>query len=151
MGYVRDKTYRLVWPEGSEFHGLEVVMRPASIKALRRLGALKPRGVKLSNEQGLEAMDEIIEILGKALVSWSLEREDTNAAGTTYAVPATVEELGEQDHELVFAIMEGWMDAFGSVPLPLSGRSTDGELSELVRSLPMEPLSTNPSSLPTLS
>lgn len=151
MGYVRDKTYRLKWPADSEFAGLEVAMRPGSIGMMRRAAALKGlRG--MTEAEQLEAVGEVIDLMAQALTGWNLEVETrVNGEAVRQPVPATVDGLAAQDHELVFAILEAWMDAQTAVPAPLAARSPDGELSALVRSLPMEPLPASPSSLSTPS
>jgi hypothetical protein len=75
---------------------------------------------------------------GEHLVSWNLEDED----GTP--VPATYEAMMQQDHDLIGALNNAWIETLVGVhkadPLPES--STSGEPS-LVESVPMEALSSS--------
>lgn len=85
-----------------------------------------------------ETVAGLIQRFGKHLISWNLEDEDTKEP-----VPATADAVQEQDHELVLALANAYMEALAGVhkadPLPESSPSS--ELSPGVSAIPMEPLS----------
>lgn len=120
MGF-QVKTYKLVWPEESIWHGLEVRMRGQTIGELEDIS-------KLSGAKGIEAVKPVLDILSEALLSWNLENED----GT----PIPVSEFRSQDSTMLLAIVNAWTGVVGDVPAPLSTISSDGEKSEEA-SIPM--------------
>jgi hypothetical protein len=126
VGYKRNpKVYRLRFQ--GEYDGLEVMIRSLSMGQLikNRTGA---------NEEGRNATEDLVELLAKQLISWNLEAED----GTP--VPPTLDAIQAEDNDLIFAIINRWMEAVQGVPAPLPESSPSGEPSP-VESIPMAPLS----------
>lgn len=130
MGFqAKRKTILVQFQPGHEYYGLEVRLRGMSIgEYLSFTGYDGGDG---------ETVAGLINRVGKHLISWNLEDEDTKEP-----VPATPEAVQQQDHQLVLAIANAFMEALQGVhkddPLPQS--SPSGEPS-LVESVPMEALS----------
>jgi hypothetical protein len=129
MGYkAKAKTILVQFEEGHEYHGLEVRLRGMSIgEYLEFTGYDGGDG---------ETVGGLIARVGKHLESWNLEDQN----GT--ALPATAEAMQAQDHELVLAIANAFMETLQGVhksdPLPESSPSGGPSL---VESVPMEALS----------
>lgn len=133
MGFKpREKTYKLVWPDDSELHGLEVRTKGASLGDLLnlvRLAQNAARGV-------LDDVPELFERFADVLLSWNLEDKDDQP------VPATVQGLHSQDFGLVQKIIEAWMSNVAGVDPSLGKDSNSGAISPVL-SLPMELPSTS--------
>ncbi|MEI5100292.1 hypothetical protein RB200_19415 [Streptomyces sp. PmtG] len=129
MGYkAKRKTTTLQFEPGHDLYGLEVRLRGMNIgEYLRFTGYDGGDG---------ETVSGLIQRFGEHLVSWNLEEED----GT--AIPATQDSVQQQDHDMVLALANAWMQALAGVhdadPLPES--SPSGEPS-LAASIPMAELS----------
>lgn len=132
MGYKRAKTVRLTWADG-EFEGLEVRARRVSIAKFLELSPLLEDLGQLGAGDVAEMRGLFLEV-GKLLVSWNVEDEDTGEP-----VPCTPEAFLEQDLGFVTAIITAWAEHIAGVPAPLVEPSPSGGPS-LEASLPMEPL-----------
>ncbi|MVO84196.1 hypothetical protein GPA10_05265 [Streptomyces sp. p1417] len=129
MGYkAKRKTITLQFEPGHDLYGLEVQLRGMNIGQY-----LKFTGYDGGDG---ETVAGLIDRFGEHLVTWNLEDED----GT--AIPATPGAVQEQDHDLILALANAWMDALAGVHDgdPLAESSPSGEPS-LVESVPMEALS----------
>lgn len=126
---VKRKTTLIQFEPGHDLYGLEVRLRGMSIgEFLQFTGYDGGEG---------ETVNGLIARFGRHLMSWNLEDEETGKP-----VPATPEAVQEQDHELVLALANAWMDSLQGVhkadPLPESSPSGGPSL---VESVPMEALS----------
>lgn len=123
MGFAR-KTYKLVWPEESRWHGLEVRLRGMDFDELESISKLQgDEGVS-----GIERARPVLDILGNAILSWNLEDED--------GAPIDISEFRKQDMAMLLAIVNTWVEVAGDVAPPLKPASSNGEKLEEA-SLPM--------------
>ena len=114
------RTYLLTF-EDPALEGLEVRARSLSIGEL-------------------QSDEPVVESFAHALVSWNLEDEDGNP------LPATLETLRTYpDIGFINGLTKAWIDAVTGVDDELGKDSTSGETFPEA-SIPMEPLSPNPSS-----
>lgn len=128
MGYQhKRKKINVRFEEPHEYAGFEATLRGQHLG-----GFLNLMGI---GEVDLSSLGDQLREMGKALVSWNLEDEDTGEP-----VPATPEAAMAQDQDLMIALAKGWTDGLRGIPTPLEQSSTDGPPS-LEASLPMEPLS----------
>lgn len=130
MGHKRKKkTYRLVWPEDHESHGLVVRIRSLSMREMLNL--------RRPDEDSDLTDDSAVALFASKLVSWNLEDEDTGEP-----VPPTLDGVLDQDNDFVLEMIGAWTAAAAGVSPPLGGSSTGGEPS-LEASMPMVPLPEN--------
>jgi hypothetical protein len=134
MGFkLKRPQYRLVF-EGTDFEGLEVVCRSASVAAYQEIAALAQMDTANMSTLDLERIDFLFKAFGEVLLSWNLEEE---IAGIDVPVPATADGLKSQDLPFALMIIRSWMDAVANVDLDFTRADADaGLLSEL----PMEVL-----------
>lgn len=146
MGFVRNQIYKLSFEDPS-FDGLEVRAKSVPLGQILKLTKLAGQDLKaLDRDAQFEAVDEMLRMFAKALVSWNVEEQDPdNPDGPNIAVPATYEGLQTQDIDFVMDIIMAWMDALMGVGGPLGKRSASGA-PFLEASLPMEMSSPNPPS-----
>lgn len=132
MGFQR-QAYKLKWPEGSRWHGLEVRLRGMDLGELREISSLQSSG---GETDSLEKVEGILDILGRALLSWNFEDEGGK--------PVPIKSFRTEDMAMLLAILNAWQEAVGNVPTPLPQTSSDGgKLEE--ESIPMEiPSSSHP-------
>lgn len=128
MSFQRPK-YNLMFED--EYKGLEVLTRGISLGKVARLAAVLSLGEALIQPDYDTERKELIETMGKALISWNLADENNEP------VPATTEFLAEEDWTMVVAIIRGWMNRGSNVPAPLAQPSSDGVPSAVV-SIPMD-------------
>jgi hypothetical protein len=138
QGYQRP-ILKLVWPEDSEFHGLEVRVRRLSIGALLEIAEMET-GTTEAN--AVERLDKLVTKVSKMIVSWNLLDDDGEQ------VPTTPDGIKTGDEQLLYAIISTTTDLMVGAKPPLPQPSTDGEQS-LEASIPMETLSGNPLSSET--
>lgn len=131
-GYRRvRRTFRLTY---DDYPGLWLRARSINSATFIELSELHPQADKP------EAMRRVYEIFGNALIDWNLEDED----GTPLE-PSLKTLLGEE-MDLVRDLLQGWMTAMTGVSGPLGNGSNGGEQPTPMESIPMEPLSPNPTS-----
>lgn len=134
VGFER-RIYKLVWPEGSAWHGLEVRMRPMSIGTLEEIGKLYAKAGE-SDEGKLAMLPAMVNVVQEGIVSWNL---------TDDGVPVPCTDVGAEGVELVTAIIEAWQEVVNQVNAPLPQGSSDGEPSQEAL-IPMEiPSASHPS------
>ncbi len=136
MGFKqRRQLYKLKF-EDPEWNGLEVTVRRLTIGQIldfqSRLAEADGDGIVLANVR--------IDELTAQLIDWNLDDEDTGDP-----VPANREGVAAQEFEFVMEILNAAGKAVNSISAPLDGGSTSGGTFPEA-SLPMEPLSPNPSS-----
>jgi hypothetical protein len=125
--------YRLLWPDGHELHGLEVVTKGLSIGDLKLVAGLAPgAGVRTS----VDDLDPLLDVFARSLISWNFEDENGVPVGTSR------EDLARQDMRLLMPIVMTWIGEVSTIPAPLSRASSDGERFP-TDSIPMESLSPN--------
>lgn len=127
MGFQRKTLTLTSFPNHPDLEGLEVTLRRLPLGPYLELTGL-------GGESERNSVSEMIREFSKALISWNLEDE------TGEPVPATPEAVFAEDHEMMLAIANAWMDHMGGVAAPLEQSSDAGEPSPEV-SIPMEPLS----------
>lgn len=128
MGYQhKRKRIAVRFEEPHEYAGFEAVLRGQHLG-----GFLNLLGI---GEVDMSNLGDQLKEMGRALISWNLEDEDTGAP-----VPVAPEAVMAQDQDLMIALAKGWIDGLRGIPAPLEQSSTDGQPS-LEASLPMEPLS----------
>jgi len=147
MGFVRQPTiYKLVWPEGDEYHGLEVKVRAIPISLFfdlmkvvdvnsLDLNDIKPEDL---SSDSLEAVTELFKMFADNLVDWNLQ-EQIEEGGPVTDVPPTAEGVMAQELGFVLMLVEKWMSVISDVTGPLGNLSFDGGKSP-VPSMEMEPL-----------
>src|SRR5690349_8567016 len=98
MGFVRNQIYKLSFEDPS-FDGLEVRAKSVPLGQILKLTKLAGQDLKaLDRDAQFEAVDEMLRMFAKALVSWNVEEQDPdNPDGPNIAVPATYEGLQTQD------------------------------------------------------
>ncbi|WP_377271929.1 hypothetical protein [Peterkaempfera sp. SMS 1(5)a] len=131
MGFkVKRKTYKLVWQEGHDLEGLEVMVRSLDTgQFLKLTGARADRDA--GGEQEENGTRRMLDMLAANLVSWNAEDEDGQP------IPATIDGILAQDVAFNVAVIDAWTEAINGVPAPLSQTSSDGQPS-LEASIPME-------------
>jgi homoserine trans-succinylase len=125
VGFIREKRYKLKF-EG-EFDGFQVTARPVSIGEYLELLATwdDTEALEKMSKEELQAWVQLFcGQLANVIVSWNLETKDRRA------IPVTAENLAKQDHELLFSIMRGYMQA-------VTGREVAQADPTLEASLPM--------------
>ena len=166
MGYIRNKTYILTFPDDDdEFAGLEVQAKGASVGQvlglldLTRLAGMKD--VTLEDRRELERLFRLFcgcpagcdwthEDQGgnhyvSKIKSWNLQDED---AGCLVDVPPDYTGFMAQDMEFQMALVFAWLDAIVGTPGELGKASNDGgPFPE--GSIPMATLSSVPPFSPT--
>jgi hypothetical protein len=124
MGYEVESRYVLAWPEGSPFHGMEVVMGSMSIETLMRFDEIgaqieaadmdqpdeRARAFALTRERG--------KLIADHGVSWNLERRGTPIEFDASGVLSL-------ERKQIIAIQNGWIQAVTEVPDPLPEESDD--------------------------
>lgn len=121
MGFVRGPL-KLTFAD-DDFAGLEVLCKRTSIG---RLMAVR----SLAQQPGTEGVDELVKTLADAIIAWNVEDEVYDEQGNVIdVVPVRPDEEGvaSRDHEMLFAILNAWMDAASGVSPPLSTTSNSGE------------------------
>lgn len=121
MGYTRS-TLKLVWPEDSEFSGLEVHMKRLSMRKLIEVQAVDGARASKDNQEAMEALEKLIDIVAGSLIGWNLEI-DSDDGETTTPVPATRESLADQDVGMVLELVSNWIAVATAVPLGLKTNS----------------------------
>ncbi len=125
MGFER-RIYKLTWPEGSHWAGLEVRMRPMPIGTLEEIGRLYAKAAEDDDKFAL--LPALAGIVQESIVSWNLEDD---------GVPVPCTDVGAEGVELVTAIIQAWQEVVNQVNAPLPQGSPDGEPSQEVL-MPME-------------
>lgn len=120
MGYQRS-ALKLVWPEDSEFSGLEVRMKRLSVRQLLRIESLRDLRKDGTTSEVEAAFGEMLDLVGKGLLSWNLEDE----AGDD--VPAVRESLDDLDADMALTLIAAWASAAAAVPLASRKTSPTGE------------------------
>lgn len=127
---MRDKVYKLVWPEDHESHGLVVRVRSLTMGEV----------LDLRRPDSSLTEDAAVAMFASHIVDWNLEDRDTGEP-----VPTTLAGILEQDEDFVMEIIGAWTAAATGVSPPLAPSSTGGEPS-LEASMPMVPLSASQAS-----
>ncbi len=127
MGFER-RVYKLVWPEGSFFAGLEVRMRPMPTETVGEIGLLHAKAEHGSDEDRIALLPAMAGIVQQSIVSWNL---------TDGGEPVPCTNVGAEGMEMVMAIIQAWQQAANEVSAPLLPGSRDGEPSP-EDSMPME-------------
>jgi hypothetical protein len=142
VGYQRPK-YKLTWEDGHELHGLEIFSKGLSIQDLKLVSSYGDLESATRTEQ-IEALGPLLDIFCEKLISWNYEDDDGLPVSTSR------EDLEKVDIRMMVPILSSWMSEVSTLsdPLPVSSRSGDTSLEELI---PMDVLSENQMSLPMLS
>ena len=123
MGF-EARTYRLIWPEGHQFHGLEIRMRGMSLAELERLSAFER--TKKDSEAGSDVvarmaeMRAMVELFSSRLISWNLT-ENGEPVGTD------PDSIASADLGVVMSAIGAWQKEVTRVPDPLPQSSSDGQ------------------------
>ena len=120
MGY-QARTYKLVWPEGHVMHGLEIRMRGMSLAELDRLSAFEARGKEVTTGDRVAEMRAMAELFSSRLISWNLEDESGESAGTS------PDDVAKADLGVVMSAIGAWQKEVTRVPDPLPQSSSDGQ------------------------
>lgn len=126
MGFQRS-ALRLVWPEDSEFFGLEIRMRRLSIRQLSEVQSLAD--VKKDGTDTAKIFADLLDAIADGLLGWNYETEQQQQDGTTATVPvpATREGLDGCDVDMILQLVRAWIGAAAAVPLASKPSSPDGE------------------------
>ncbi len=147
MGFVRQKTYTLTWPEGAELEGLQVRAAATQLRVYMLISAILDGDPPDSHTDDDGTVYEFkadpestwrytIKAFSRSLLGWNL----TDKQGAEVA--ATEAEMWNQDREFVLIVIRAWLDALASVSRPLPTPSPAGT-QLAVASIPMETLSEN--------
>lgn len=126
-GYVREG--KIILLEFEDEPGLEVRMRSVSIGMLRRLMGLAQLAEARTGEDAMKAMDTIINVFCKRIVSWNLQHEDLES-GEVVDTPRTPAGLDEHDADFVFGMAMAWLNGLTMPSANLGKDSPDGKPSE---------------------
>ncbi len=123
------RRYELAWADG-ELAGLECVMRAMRLGEVEELGRQHDRyqGAETPGEQ-MKLLGELIERVGKVLVSWNRVDEDTIIDGDDESgavLPANAEGLRKVEDWEFMEILRAYMDSAVGVSAPLGNSSTSG-------------------------
>lgn len=135
MSGFQRKTYRLVFPEGTEWAGLEVRLRGLSVDGLTKLATLADLKDVDSDDfspEMIEKLEPVWQVLAYGLISWNLEDENGE--------PVPVDSFRGEDMGMLLAILNEWSETVGGVTAALKARSSGGKPFP-EGSLPMEALS----------
>lgn len=102
MGYVPRRTLYKLDFSATEYAGLEVVTRSASMGALLRILELADEAEQSAAKDAMAKLDELFAMFEGVLVSWNVEDEDGRA------VPTTKAGLLTQDSSFVLAVIQMW-------------------------------------------
>ena len=120
MGY-QARTYRLTWPEGHTFHGLEIRMRGMSLAELDQLSKFEaPAGDATVSGRTAE-MRAMAELFSSRLISWNYEDENGEPVGTD------PESIANADLGMVMSAIGAWQKEVTRVPDPLPQDSSGGQ------------------------
>lgn len=138
MGFRLETHYKLFF-EDEAFIGAEVTMGRMSMRE-----AFEFDRVRFRETEGLDELEkkceDVAKLVAEHLVSWNLEDKRGRPLPTTAASI-----LGSQD-DLLWALVNAYIQAVTEVSGPLDRGSGNGLPSDLAVSIPMEPLSESPSS-----
>lgn len=135
MGFQRS-TLKLTF-EG-EFEGLEIRARRMTVD--ESLSLVEFANIeKVTGERRGEMLYELYALLDRKIIDWNYEDE------SGAPVDKNVNTIADLDQVMLFAIVNGLLEAQTAVAPPLPPSSSDG-IAYPGLSLPMEPLSPNPSS-----
>lgn len=146
MGYVR--AFLKLSFDDPELAGFEVRVRRLNIERLLELGELRHlSGLKDDTPEVREGLAKVFDGLAKVIVSWNLEDpvDPTDPMSEVRPVPVTAATVGDQDIDLLLAIVDALTNATTGVSGPLVANSSGGD-QLLEASLPMELSSPNPES-----
>jgi hypothetical protein len=123
VGFEIESRYTLGWPEGSPFHGMEVVVTSMSIETLMRIDEIamdieaadaSPEG----RQRMYAATRERAKLLADHGIEWNLTRRGEPLSFDTDGVLAL-------EKKQIVAIINGWIQAVTEVPDPLPDGSDD--------------------------
>lgn len=135
MGWQR-RNLKLKFAEGTEYDGLEIVMKRLAIGDL--LSVSKLAQVTKTEEGATAAFAELLEIVAKSLVSWNIEDDDGNPVPIELGKVGHTDEFGVShastglynlDVELINTVVASWLSAAAGVSPPLPKNSNSGEQS----------------------
>ncbi len=111
MGYVPRRTqYKLDFSQ-TEYDGLEVVTRSASMATLLGILELADEAEQAtSGKEGLAKLDQLFGLFEGVLVSWNVESEDGKP------VPASKAGLLTQDSAFTLAVIQMWAREMTQAP-----------------------------------
>lgn len=114
MGYRKvPRIYTLEFKD--EYEGLIVRLKSVKIGEMRRMLRL----IDGDEDNTTEVLDNMVELIGKGLVSWNLENENGEP------VEPTLEEVDQLDFDLLKMILDQWLDQV-SGPSEELGKDSSG-------------------------
>lgn len=123
MGYRPPRTlYKLDFSE-TEYDGLEVVTRSASMGALLAILELAEQAEEARPAEALKKLDELFGLFEGVLESWNVETEKGDP------VPATKAGLLTQDSSFVLAVIQMWGREMTQAPPTSPTASGSGAIS----------------------
>lgn len=120
MGY-RARVYKLTWPEGHEFHGLEIKLSGMNAAELRTVRAGSSGDATAEERQ--EVIDQTIATFASHLLSWNYEDHEGNP------IPATAEGVDRMDLRILLPACTAWAEEVARPAAPLSPGSSSGPAS----------------------
>lgn len=126
----KGRRYELVWADDHELAGLEITMRAMRLGELEDLGRQHDQyqAAGTPGEQ-MRLLGDLIDRLGRVLVSWNRPDEDTIVEGDDESgevLPADATGLRKVEDWEFMEILRAYMDTAVGVSDPLAGRSTSG-------------------------
>lgn len=140
MGYKsKRQVYVLAFPDGHPAHGLEVRAGGASIDGLLKVNrlyqaALAGRGMASVNAESVAAVEQLMDIFGRAIISWNVEDDHDQP------IPCTRENLGAISQDELLAVVMAWARTIGEASAPLETRSTPNGPTSTLSMIPMAPM-----------
>lgn len=136
-GYVREG--KIILLEFEDEPGLQVRVRSVSIGMLRRLMGLAEMAESRVSADAMQALDTIVDVFCKRVVSWNLQHtvrreDDTEEVVDTPRTPAG---LDEHDADFVFNMVMSWLNGLTMPNADLGKDSPDGKQSE-EQKIPMD-------------
>jgi hypothetical protein len=135
----QEKTFRVVFHEEHDLHGLEIRTRSVpigTILSVMRAAGASMRGGKPGIED-IESVSALFDEFGGALIEWNLDHPKSGEP-----VEATPEGLRTLPFDLVTTLAMEWVGAVVGAAAPLGPSSSPGP-GPRMDSLPMEPLSSS--------
>lgn len=121
MTYVyKPNTYQLKFGADSGFDGLEVTATSVPLGSFIKLMGLASAAGNKADEKSAEALGDLFQAFGSALLAWNL----TDELGTP--TPPTADSLNAMPVEFGMALVEEWMTAIGGVKTELGKGSGSG-------------------------
>lgn len=118
-GGFRARVYKIAWPEGHEYHGLEMRFSGLTLAELNVITGVQDMEGR-SREERDAAVNAMVATMAEHLISWNYLDIDGNPVGTTAA------DIAKVDMRIVLPAAMAWAQKVSQVPAPLELSSPSG-------------------------